>query len=99
VELADDVHRSVRRWPVSEQHTLGSQAIRAADSVGANIAEASGRWHTADKRRLLLIARGSLMELEHWLLTAEQRGLVELGTAARVDHVAKPLNGLISRPN
>jgi four helix bundle protein len=73
--------------------------MRAADSVGANIAEAAGRWHTADKRRLLMIARGSLNELEHWILTAERSGLLTPGTVERVDPVARALNGLIRRPN
>jgi four helix bundle protein len=77
---------------------MGPQVLRAADSVGANIAEAVGRWHTPDKRRLLIIARGSLNELEHWLTTAERRGLLEHGTANRVDRIAQALNGMIRRP-
>jgi four helix bundle protein len=77
---------------------MGSQTIRAADSVAANIAEAAGRWHLPDKRRLLIIARGSLNELEHWLATAESRGLVERGMANRVDRISQVLNGLIRRP-
>jgi four helix bundle protein len=97
-ELADEVHRSVRRWPALDRSTMGPQIIRAADSVGANIAEAVGRWHEPDKRRLLVIARGSLNELEHWLATAERRGLVEEGASARVDRVAQALNGMIRRP-
>ncbi len=77
---------------------MGSQTIRAADSVAANVAEAAGRWHTPDKRRLLIIARGSLNELEHWLATAEMRGLMELGMASRVDRISQVLNGMIRRP-
>ncbi len=61
VELGDDVHRMAGGFPQLEQWTLGVQLIRAADSVGANIAESTGRWHEPDKRRLLLIARGSLL--------------------------------------
>jgi four helix bundle protein len=97
-ELADEVYRTVRRWPGLERGTMGSQTIRAADSVAANIAEAAGRWHTPDKRRLLVIARGSLNELEHWLATAEKRGLVEPGMSERVDRISQVLNGMIRRP-
>jgi four helix bundle protein len=97
-ELADDVHQSVRRWPAFDRSTMGPQILRAADSVGANIAEAVGRWHTPDKRRLLVIARGSLNELEHWLSTAERRGLMEEGVSSRVDRIAQTLNGMIRRP-
>ncbi|HET8673961.1 MAG TPA: four helix bundle protein [Thermoleophilaceae bacterium] len=99
VELANDLHSRVMRWTRPDQANLGWQLSRAADSVGANIAEAAGRWHTADKRRFLFIARGSLYELEHWMLLAEHRGLLELGTSARVDPVARALNGLIKRPS
>jgi four helix bundle protein len=97
-ELAEDVHRSVRHWPAFDRSTTGPQILRAADSVGANIAEAVGRWHTPDKRRLLIIARGSLNELEHWLMTAERRGLMKEGTSDRVDRIAQALNGMIRRP-
>lgn len=98
-ELADDMHARVLRWTRPDQANVGWQLIRAADSVGANIAEAAGRWHRADKRRFLFIARGSLYELEHWMVTAEHRGLLELGTSARVDPVARALNGLIKQPS
>jgi four helix bundle protein len=99
VELADDLERIIRAWPIHDRRRMGDQIVRSADSVGANIAEATGRWHTPDKRRLLMIARGSLYELEHWLLTAERRKLLEPGTARRVDRVAQTLNGMIRRPN
>lgn len=38
------------------------QLSRAAMSVVLNIAEANGRWHRAEKRNLILIARGSIFE-------------------------------------
>ena len=37
-----------------------------------------------------MIARGSLYETEHWLLRAEERGLIEPGTSTRTDEVAEP---------
>src|SRR4051812_17641777 len=63
--LANDVHARVREWPSLDRWSSGIQLIRSTDSVGANIAEAIGRWHTPDRRRLLMIARGSLYESEH----------------------------------
>jgi len=73
------------------------QLLRAADSIGANIAESAGRWHTPDRRRLLFVARGSLYETEHWILRAEKRGLLADGYAERLDELARALNGLIRR--
>jgi four helix bundle protein len=84
------------RWPNFARFSIGSQLVRAADSVGANIAEATGRWHVKDRRRLLFIARGSLYETEHWIACAERRGLLTPGTVTRAQRIARPLNGLIN---
>ena len=97
VALADELHDIVVDWPRVDLWSSGIQLLRAADSVGANIAEASGRWHAPDRRRFLYIARGSLMETEHWLLCAERRGLLANGWSDRVTDVRRPLNGLITK--
>ena len=73
------------------------QLLRAADSIGANIAEAAGREHPADKRRFLVIARASLFETEHWLARAHARGLVSSESDKRLTEIAKTLKGLIDR--
>jgi four helix bundle protein len=96
-ELADDLYRVVVGWPAFERWTVGVQLVRAADSVGANVAEANGRLHDADKRRMLLIARGSVYELEHWLLCAQARELVDGSAIGRLGDIARALNGLIRR--
>jgi four helix bundle protein len=97
VALAHEIHTAVEHWPLFDRKAVGDQLVRAATSVGANIAEASGRWHEQDRRQLLFIARGSLLETEHWLAYCEQRGLIARGTATRVDEIARLLNGLIRK--
>jgi four helix bundle protein len=94
-ELADDVYRLVAGWRSFDRWSLGIQLVRASDSVGANIAEASGRWSRGDGRRLFLIARGSLYEVEHWVLRAQSRGLVSSDLTPRLNELARTLNGLI----
>jgi len=95
VELADEVAGSVEKWGTFDRWTVGIQLVRAADSVGANLAEAYGRWGKACRRRLLFIARGSLCELEHWLLIASERRLPSPPTAIdRAHEVGRMLNGL-----
>jgi four helix bundle protein len=95
--LADELHELVTLWPKVDLWSTGIQLLRAVDSVGANIAEATGRWHPPDRRRFLYIARGSLAETEHWLLRAEERGLLPRGWSDRLSEVRRPLNGLIKR--
>lgn len=98
VALSDEIYAAVERWPNFAKNSLGWQLIRSVDSIGANIAEASGRHGPADRRRFLIIARGSLYETEHWIGRAEARGLLPHGSAARLDEIGKPLSGLIRRP-
>ena len=96
--LVDDLTDEVETWPQFEKWSIGIQLIRAAGSVGANIAEAAGRWTEADKRRLLLIARGSLYETEHWTERAAKGGLLKRRYEPVIDEVRGALHGLIRRP-
>jgi four helix bundle protein len=64
--LADFVWEVVLKWDRLAQGTVGRQLINSADSIGANIAEGSGRGSFADNRRFARIARGSLFEVKHW---------------------------------
>ena len=97
VSLARDPHVAVARWENFERWSLGIQLMRAADSVGANIAEATGRRHVADQRRVLYFARGSLYETEHWVAVAKDRGLLADDADARIPELARTLTGLIKK--
>src|SRR5215212_12252416 len=97
-ELAELLYDFVARWPAFDRETAGIQLIRAVDSISANIAEAGGRWTAADKRKFLTIARGSLYETEHWIDTAERRGLIGADLSGQLADIARPLNGLIKEP-
>ena len=94
--LADQLWAAVGLWPSFEKWTVGHQMLRAADSVGANIAEGAGRYGAPDHRRLLFIARGSACELEHWMERAEARKLT-IPEEAREEamQVSRMLNGQI----
>jgi four helix bundle protein len=46
---------------------LIDQLLRAASSVGANLAEGYGRLYKLDYRRFISISRGSSFEVEYWI--------------------------------
>ena len=75
-KLSDQLWKIVIRWDALARDTVGKQPVRAVDSIGANIAEGSGRGTDPEFRRFLRIARGSLYETQHWLRRAYRRKLL-----------------------
>jgi four helix bundle protein len=75
-QLADQVWEIAQSWDEISKKTVGIQIIKSADSIGANIAEGSGRGSDQDYKRFLRIARGSLYETRHWLRRAYKRNLL-----------------------
>jgi four helix bundle protein len=86
-QLADLIWEIVLEWNALARDTVGKQLVKAADSVGANIAEGTGRGTYIDNRRFVRIARGSLNETKHWLRRAFKRGLL---SAKQINNV-KPI--------
>lgn len=75
-KLVDLIWDTVMEWNEFAKDTVGKQLTRAADSVGANIAESAGRFHPGDVIRFLYYSRGSLRETRYWLKRAVRRNLV-----------------------
>ena len=97
--LADEIWDVVLGWDRFARDTVGSQIVRAADSIGANIAEGSGRGSFQDNRRFIRIARGSLKETQHFLRRAYKRKLLDDSQVNKikplVDNLAPMLNAYL----
>jgi four helix bundle protein len=94
--LSDSVWDAVSGWERFAKDTVGRQLVRAADSVGANIAEGTGRGSLQDSRRFARIARGSLSEVQHWLRRAYKRRLL---TDEQTQHLKPVLDELAPKLN
>lgn len=95
-QLADDIWEIVIGWGNFERITVGQQWARAADSVGANIAEGSGRGTKRDNQRFIRISRGSLNETKFWLRRATKRNLIEDNQPKHLDNI---INNLVPALN
>jgi four helix bundle protein len=97
--LADAIWDVVTSWQHFAKNTVGTQLVRAADSIGANIAEGTGRQSFNDNRRFVRIARGSLNETKHFLRRAYKRRLLTQATVKTLkplmDELAPRLNAYL----
>ena len=98
-EMTLDVYCVTRQFPREELYGLTSQLRRSAASVGANIAEGSGRRSNNEICRFLQIARGSASEAEYHILLARDLKLLreeEFHKLSRqADEVQRMLTALI----
>ena len=95
-KLADKIWNIVINWNFFAKKTVGIQIVKAADSIGANIAEGSGRGTDPELRRFLRISRGSLYETQYWLRRAFRRGLL---SEKQVNKLVPLVNELTPRLN
>ena len=69
--LVREVYSVTKRFPQDERFGLTAQLRRAAVSVPSNIAEGAARGSDKEFGQFLIIARGSISEIETQLLIAK----------------------------
>jgi len=75
-ELANDIYKISANFPPFETYATKSQIIRAATSIGANIAEGNGQLYKKKQINFLNNAIGSASETRHWLVIAADNGYI-----------------------
>ena len=100
VNISVQVYQLTGEFPKSERYGLTSQMRRSAVSIASNIAEGHSRT-TRDFARFLLIARGSVSELETQVEIARRIGLLTGEAASKLFEeiriIGKQLNSLIRK--
>ena len=91
IELGREAWRIYGVLPKSLRYGIGSQTLRAADSVGANIAEGFGRYHYLDSVKFYYNARGSLWECKHWFFLLKERELIDRNEYKRINNLMERL--------
>ena len=102
MKLTEEVYRQTAGFPKHEVYALSQQIRRAAVSVPSNIAEGKGRCSDRDFVRFLLVARGSLLELETQVIIAQKLGYAQEGAdclLGMAETVGRALSGLIKSLN
>ncbi len=98
MKLAKATYVLTASFPAEQKYTLVNQMQRAAISVPANIAEGRSR-HTGNEFTYFLnIARGSLAELETYILLSTDLGYADTANAEQMlndaNEITKMLFGL-----
>ncbi len=101
IQLVKEIYRVSRAFPETERYGLTSQLTRAAISVPANIAEGNARGTRRDYAQFVSIARGSLAEVETYLIIAVELGYVSSDEVKELnnelDEIGRMLTALRAR--
>jgi len=76
VELSDVLWNIVVKWDNFSKNKVGTQLVRAIDSVGANLSEGYGKGSKLNTARFAKITRGSLFESKYWVDQYHRRKLI-----------------------
>ena len=98
-ELVLEIYKITKDFPKEEKFGIIDQLRRAASSITANIAEGFERYHFNDKIKFYYQARGSVAEIQSFLLLSKDLGYIKAEKCEELnkqaDAIRQLINGLI----
>lgn len=94
-ELTLMVYKYSQKFPASELYGLTSQLRRSAVSISANIAEGRERQHKKEFLQFLSIAKGSLGEVETYLMLAKDLNYINESVFSELEEQRKEIGRLL----
>jgi four helix bundle protein len=98
-KFANKIYNLTKKFPKEENYGLTSQITRATVSIGSNIAEGFDRYSKKDFVKFLIIARGSISEIQNDLYIALDLKYINQNdfqeTYALAKGLGKQINGFI----
>jgi four helix bundle protein len=96
ITLVREVYSSLESFPKEEKFGLCKQMGSSAISIPSNIAEGYGRHSTKEYKRFLLIATGSLFELQTQIEISFQLGHIDKIKANELMQLTEEIDRMMS---
>lgn len=99
VDFVRQIYQLTSRFPEDEKFGLSLQLRRAAISIPSNIAEGQSRKSRKEFVRFLLMARGSVSEIDTQLFISQSLNYINssdsVSAVQNTQEIGKMINGLI----
>jgi len=98
-KLVLEIYKITKDFPKEEKFGIIDQLRRAASSITANVAEGFERYHFNDKIKFYYQARGSVAEVQNFLLLSKDLGYINTDVREeliqKTNEIRQLINGLI----
>ena len=102
-KLVLEIYKITKDFPKEEKYGIIDQLRRASSSITANIAEGFGRYHFKEKTRFYYQARGSLVEVQNFLILSRDLDYLQKEEVEKMflvcGSIIKQLNSLVKSTN
>ena len=98
-QLVLEIYKITKDFPKEEKFGIIDQLRRASSSITANVAEGFERYHFNDKIKFYYQARGSVAEVQNFLLLSRDLAYINAEICEelniKADAIRQLINGLI----